>query len=84
MRVLIDLAESGGSGYTPMKAIAKRQGLSLKYIERIIPSLKKAGLIEGIHGAGGGYRLLKDPKDLTVGEILELTETDMASVACLS
>ena len=84
VRVLIDLAESGGSGYTPMKSIAARQELSLKYLERIIPSLTRAGLIEGIHGAGGGYRLVRDPKDLTVKEILDLTETDMAPVACLS
>lgn len=84
LRVLIDLAESGKDKYIAMKTIAERQELSLKYLERIIPSLTKAGLIEGVHGAGGGYRLLRNPKDLTVGEILELTETDMAPVACLS
>ena len=56
LRVMIDLAEHAG-GYTPMKEVAARQGISLKYLEQIMPALSKNGLVEGIHGKGGGYRM---------------------------
>lgn len=84
LRVMIELTEAGKDSLVPMKSIAARQGISLKYLERILPPLTKAGLIEGIHGAGGGYRLAKDASSITVGEILRLTEVDMAPVACLA
>ena len=84
LRVMIELTEAGKNNLVPMKSIAARQDISLKYLERILPPLTKAGLIEGIHGAGGGYRLAKDASSITVGEILRLTEVDMAPVACLA
>ena len=83
LRVLIDLADHSSGNYIPMKDVAERQKLSLKYLERILPTLTKAKLIEGIHGKGGGYKLTRDPSDYTVGEILRLTEGDLAPVACL-
>ena len=82
LRVLIDLAENDVGGYIPMKAVAERQGLSLKYIERIMPLLTKGGLVEGVHGKGGGYRLTMSPGDCTVGSVLRLTEGDLAPVDC--
>ena len=83
LRVLLDLAENNNGGYIPMKDVANRQELSLKYIERIMPILSKNALVEGVHGKGGGYRLTKQPEDYKVGEILRLTEGDLAPVACL-
>ena len=83
IRVVIDLAEHRG-GYIPLREIAERQEISLKYIEKITPLLAKGALIEGIHGKGGGYKLCREPEDYTVGEILHLTEGDMAPVACLA
>lgn len=83
LRVMIDLAENKSSGFIPMKSVAERQGISLKYLEQILPVLKKAGLIEGVHGKGGGYRLCRNPDEYTVLEILELTEGSLAPVACL-
>lgn len=83
LRVMLDLAEHRGEGYIPMKSVAERQGISLKYIERIMPALSKNKLVEGIHGKGGGYRLLRNAEDYTVGEILRLTEGSLAPVACL-
>lgn len=84
LRVMIDLAEHSGDGYIPMKEIADRQGISLKYLERIVPALSKNGFIKGVHGKGGGYRLIKAPEDCNVGDILRLTEGgDLAPVACL-
>lgn len=83
LRVMIDLAEHASEGYIPMKDVASRQELSLKYIERIMPILTKGNLVEGIHGKGGGYRLCRAPEDYTVGEVLRLTEGGLAPVACL-
>ena len=84
LRVLLDLADHCGGSYIPMKDVAARQNISLKYLERILPTLTKAKLIEGVHGKGGGYRLTRAPEDYTVGEILRLTEGDLAPVSCLS
>ena len=83
LRVMIDLAEHQSDGYIPMKDVAQRQEISLKYLERILPALVQAGEIEGVHGKGGGYRLTRAPKDYRVGDILRLTEGDLAPVACL-
>ena len=83
LRIMLDLAERPQGGYTPMKEVAARQEISLKYIEKIVPLLTKAGFIEGVHGKGGGYRLTKKPEQYTVGSILRLTEESLAPVACL-
>ena len=83
LRVMIDLAEHGGGDFVPMKEVAARQEISLKYIERIMPLLTKENLVEGLHGKGGGYRLCRPPEDYSVGEILRITEVELAPVACL-
>ena len=83
LRVLIELAEHTDGCYVPMKDIAERQGISLKYLERIIPVLSKNGIIEGLQGKGGGYRLVKSPEECKIGDILRLTEGNLAPVACL-
>lgn len=83
LRVLLDLADHYSGGYIPMKDVAKRQELSLKYIEKIMPVLTKNGLVEGVHGKGGGYRLTRSPEDYKVGDILRLAEGNLAPVACL-
>ena len=66
-----------------MKAVAERQGLSLKYIQAIMPTLSKNKLIEGVHGKGGGYRLSKPLSEYRIGDILRLTEGNLAPVTCL-
>ena len=83
LRVLLDLAEHYSGNYIPMKDVANRQELSLKYIEKIMPLLTKDALVEGVHGKGGGYRLTRPPQDYRVGDILRLTDGDLAPVACL-
>lgn len=83
LRVMIDLAENQKEGYIPMKDVANRQGISLKYLERILPVLAKNQYIEGVHGKGGGYKLTRKPEEYRVGDILRLTEGDLAPVACL-
>ncbi len=83
LRVMIDLAEHGGDGYIPMKDVAERQEISLKYLEKILPVLTRNHMIEGVHGKGGGYRLTRKPSEYSVGDIIRLTEGDLAPVACL-
>ena len=83
LRIMIDLAEHNDGSYIPLKDIAERQELSKKYLEIIVKDLVSGGLISGVSGKGGGYRLQRDPGDYSVGEILELMEGTLAPVACL-
>ena len=83
LRVMIDLAEHYNGNYIPMKEVAARQEISLKYLEKILPVLTKASLIEGVHGKGGGYKLVREPDPYTVWEILSLAEGDLVPVSCL-
>ena len=83
LRVMIDLAEQGEETYTPLKEVAERQRITKKYIEAIMTSLSKAGLVDAVHGKGGGYRLNRKPREYTLSEILRVTERDLAPVACL-
>lgn len=83
LRVMLDLAEHTADGYIPMKDVAARQGISLKYMEKILPVLAKNDIVEGIQGKGGGYRLSGPPESYTLGRILRLTEGSLAPVACL-
>ena len=85
LRMMIDLAENSHDHvYIAMKDIAERLEISKKYMEQIMPVLVKNGLVEGLQGQGGGYRLTRRPEDYRVGEILRLTEGDLAPVSCLS
>ena len=84
LRVLIDMAEHQTDGYIPLKEIAKRQGISEKYLENILKVLVQNGFLEGLRGKGGGYRLTRSPDQHTVGEILMLTEGSLAPVSCLT
>ena len=83
IRILLDLAEHRGVGYTPIKDVAARQEISLKYMEKILPVLTKNHIVDGIQGKGGGYRLRRPPQDYSAGEILRLTEGSLAPVSCL-
>ena len=83
IRVMIDLAEHMNGKYIPMKEIADRQDVSLKYMTKIMQALTKSGMLDGQHGKGGGYKLNRDPEEYRVGDILRLTEGTLAPVACI-
>ena len=83
LRVLIDLAEHQNGEFIPMKDVASRQDISLKYLEKIMPVLNKNNVVEAIHGKGGGYRLTRSPDEYRVGDILRMTEGELVPVACL-
>lgn len=84
LRVMIDLAEHEQEGYIPLKDIAERQQISQKNLEIIVRDLVSNKLISGVSGKGGGYRLCRAAGEYNVGEILELMEGTLATVACLS
>ena len=84
LRVMVDLAEHGGDGYVSMRDVARRQEISDKYAGQIMTLLSRAGLVDGVTGKGGGYRLTREPDQYTVGELLTLTEGSLAPVSCLA
>ena len=83
LRMLIDRAEHKESGYISLKDVAKRQQISKKYLEQIIPIFNHTGMLLTNRGAQGGYKLARTPDKYTVAEILRLTEGSIAPVACL-
>ena len=84
VRVIIDMAENGESEFHPLHNLAERQGLSEKYLEAILGTLVKNNVLEGARGKGGGYKLAKPAAELTVWEILNVIETSMGPVECVS
>ena len=83
IRVLLDLADNYGKAKVPLKDIAERQGISLKYMESIMPLLVRGGIVSGSHGKGGGYEMIVPPSECMIGTILRLTEGSVCAVACL-
>ena len=84
LRVMVYLALRGTGTHTPLKEIAEEEGISQKYLESIMTILSKAGLVDAVHGKGGGYRLNRSPDGYTVGGILKLTEGGLSAVSCTS
>ena len=82
LRVMVRLALDRDNGYIPLKEIAEAEGISQKYLESIMTTLSKAGMVDAVHGKGGGYRLNRKPEEYTVGSILKLTEGGLATVSC--
>ena len=83
LRVMVELACHNREEYVPLRTIAQQQGISEKYLESILTVLSKAGAIDGLRGKGGGYRLNREAKNYSVGEILRLAEGTLAPVSCL-
>ncbi|MBQ3278394.1 MAG: Rrf2 family transcriptional regulator [Clostridia bacterium] len=84
LRVMIDLAEHSDGKTIPLKEIAERQAISKKYLEIIVKDLVNGKMVIGVSGKGGGYRLARKPEEYSVGEIVELMEGSLATVACLA
>jgi Rrf2 family protein len=70
----IDLAMNGKETPVQARAIARRQAIPIRFLEQVLHSMKKAGLVESLRGAQGGYLLLKEPSALSVADILEVLE----------
>ena len=80
---LYELALHYGEGVVPLKTIAKTQGISEHYLEQLMAPLRRAGLVESVRGAQGGYTLARAPEDVTIGRIITAVEGPIALVDCV-
>jgi len=83
-RALLDLACHQGAAPIPLKDIARRQGISLYYLEHIVMPLATAGIVRSSRGASGGIRLARPPQQIRLSEILRLVEGSLVPVACVA
>jgi len=81
-RLMVDMAKHYGEGPIQLGEIAKRQNVSVKYLEQIIIPLKKARYIKSVRGPKGGHILAKPPEEITVGEIVAVLENGISLVEC--
>ena len=83
LRVMLELASRQDEGVVSLKTIADKHDISMKYLETIVGSLKRAKLLESTRGKDGGYKLSRAAEDYSVGEILRCLEDNLAPVACI-
>lgn len=84
LRIFIDLAQNQGDGYVALSEVSKRQDVSLKYLETIVATLVRGGLLRSQRGMSGGYRLSRDAKEISIYDIFNLTEGSLSPVACIN
>ena len=84
VRALLDLALHQGEGLVLLKDVARRQEVSLPYLEHLIAPLIAAGLVKSTRGARGGVLLLRSPSEINLGEIIQLLEGSIAPVDCVN
>ncbi|MCH5185711.1 MAG: RrF2 family transcriptional regulator [Oscillospiraceae bacterium] len=83
LRMMVDIAMNGENDNVSIKDVAQRNNISIKYLEQIVNLLSKRGFLKSTRGPQGGYRLSKPPEQYTIGDILRITEGNMAPVSCL-
>jgi len=83
LRAVAELAARHGNGPVSLSDVAEAQGISLAYLEQIVPSLRDAGLIVSTRGAKGGYELACSPEKVTVGDVLRALDGDILPVLCV-
>jgi Rrf2 family protein len=83
LRAMAELAEHYGQGPVPLGEIADALGVSLDYLEQVVPSMRDAGLLHSTRGAHGGYQLALPPDQITVGRVLEALDGDILPIRCL-
>lgn len=83
LHLMLELAMQDPGVNLSVKSVAEVHGISEKYLEQIIPVLVRGGFVRSVRGAKGGYHLVKDPEEYTVGMILRLVEGGIAPVSCL-
>lgn len=82
-RLMVDLAQHYDSGPVRIRDIARRQDISVKYLEQLIIPLKEAGFIRSVRGVKGGHLLSKPPGDITAGDIVRALEKETGLVQCV-
>jgi Rrf2 family cysteine metabolism transcriptional repressor len=84
LRAMIVLAMSHGEAPVQTQEIADRERIPKKFLEQILLELKKAGLLESKRGAGGGYRLIKPPNEITLARVVRIIDGPLAPLSCVS
>ena len=84
VRVLVELAARDGTSPVPLTEIAESNGLPLAYLEHLVARLRKAGLVESRRGARGGYLLARGAEDITMAEVVQALEGDIAPIECIT
>ena len=84
VRAIFDIAYNSEGLETQVKDISRRQGISQRYLEQIFQKLKRAGIVGSKRGPSGGYFLSKKPEDITVGEVVRVTEGGLVPVLCVN
>jgi len=79
---MLDLALHNQESPVALADIAKRQGISLSYLERLFSNLRRRGLISSVRGPGGGYKLMKAANDLSIGEVIHAVEENVDTTLC--
>lgn len=82
-RAMLELALNYEEGFISLSHIAREQGISLKYLEHLIRQLKRAGMVTSLRGVAGGYRLVRRPSEIRIGEIIRALDEPMNPVECL-
>lgn len=83
LRLMIDIAQQGEDARVPLREVAERQSISIKYLEQLAGSLVRANLLKSVRGAHGGYVLTQSATEMTAGDVLRAAEGSCAPVACL-
>lgn len=84
VRLMICLAEHQQNQIVSLKEISDSTQISKKYLEQIVPNLTASNLVKSVRGASGGYRLAKDPRFISIFDVLNVTEGNLSPVSCLS
>jgi Rrf2 family cysteine metabolism transcriptional repressor len=83
IRAMYELAMAHGLGPVPLKVVAERQAISENYLEQLMGTLRRSGLVEGIRGAKGGYKLALPPEEIRVGDVIRALEGPISPVSCV-
>ncbi len=84
LRALSCLVRRRGEGPVPIREIAREEQIPKKFLEAILLELRKAGLIESVRGPAGGYRLLKDPRTVSLARVIRMIDGPLAPLRCVS
>ncbi|MBB4657641.1 Rrf2 family transcriptional regulator [Parvularcula dongshanensis] len=79
---MADIAAFGGGAPVPLSEVARRQVLSLSFLEQVFGSLRRAGLVESRRGAAGGYVLAREPSDVTLADVVAAVDEEVRTTAC--
>jgi Rrf2 family protein len=84
IRVMAHLARRDGDGPVSLAVVADAEGLPLAYLEHLVQRLRRAGLVESRRGAHGGYSLAREAADITMAEVVEALEGEIAPIECIT